>query len=357
MIRNKALCFCAAAALLLGLCGCGEEKEPPVTLAVVTDGSSALEQGVNQAVWQAVQTYAEESGEKTGRYHPANGSGEACGAAIDEAVEKGAQVVISCGEGAGTAVYQAQREYRNVQFLMLGAEPHKDGSDKAKLRGNTRCILFDREQAGFLAGYAAVKEGYTNLAYYGGKDQERAKEYGVGFLEGAQEAAKELKLGDGAVQIRYQERGTDGVSPEFLSEMEQNYQSGCQAVFTDGSSFTAMIQKAAEAVGGKVLGAETDQSQASSAAVISAVNQYGEVLTQELKAIAQGDFDGGKTETLGISEGGVGLTMGTSQMVNFTQEQYSQLLEKAENEEFRFQGTQLLKKTDSFSCLQIQREE
>ena len=163
-MKKRGLCLCAAA-VLLGICGCGRETELPVTLAVVTDGGSTEDQAVNQAVWQTVQAYGEETGEETGCYVPEDKSASACRDAIDEAVKKGAEVVVCHGEEAGAAVYEAQREYRDVRFLLLDAEPHAGGSDRARLRGNTRCILFDREEAGFLAGYAAVREGYTSLAY------------------------------------------------------------------------------------------------------------------------------------------------------------------------------------------------
>ena len=118
-MKKKAVCLCFAAAVLFGLGGCGKEKEPPVTIAVVTDGESVDDLGVNQAIWQAVQAYGETSGEQTGYYIPEDESGAAVEQAMDEAVEKGAEVIICHGEAAGAAVYEAQREYRDVRFLMF----------------------------------------------------------------------------------------------------------------------------------------------------------------------------------------------------------------------------------------------
>lgn len=354
-MKKRGLCLCAAA-VLLGICGCGRETELPVTLAVVTDGGSTEDQAVNQAVWQTVQAYGEETGEETGCYVPEDKSASACRDAIDEAVKKGAEVVVCHGEEAGAAVYEAQREYRDVRFLLLDAEPHAGGSDRARLRGNTRCILFDREEAGFLAGYAAVREGYTSLAYYGGADGDRAKEYGAGFLEGAQEAASEMQLEEGGVQIRYEERGTDGVSPEFMNETEQLYREGCQAIFTDGSAFETIVRKAAELTGGNVLGVVTDESQKSANVVISAANKYEEILKQELQDVAGESFDGGKTETAGIREGGVGLTMDTSRLQNFTEDQYQEIIGKIEEGQIQFRGTEVLEHTDDLQLLQLQTD-
>ena len=44
---------------------------------------------------------------------------------------------------------------------MLDTEP--EGGNTA----NTVSILYQEEQAGFLAGYAVVKDGYTKLGYIG----------------------------------------------------------------------------------------------------------------------------------------------------------------------------------------------
>ena len=52
-------------------------------------------------------------------------------------------------------------------------------------------MLFSEEQAGYLAGYAAVSDGYTSLGFL-----ERIRcpgfvRYGTGFLQGAQAAAEQ----------------------------------------------------------------------------------------------------------------------------------------------------------------------
>lgn len=353
-MKKKAVCLCLTAAVLLGLVGCGNEKEPPVTIAVVTDGENVDDLAVNQAIWQAVQAYGEKSGERTGYYVPEDEGGAALEQAMDEAVEKGAEVIICHGEAAETAVYEAQREYRDVRFLMFDGEPHAEGSERARLRGNTRCILFNKEEAGFLAGYAAVKEGYTSLAYYGGADQERAQEYGAGFLQGAQNAASEMKLEKGAVRIQYEERGTDEVSPEFMTEVQQKYQDGCQAVFTDGGGFEPIVRRSAEITGGKVIGVVTDESLKSTTVVISAENKYEEILTEELEKIRSEEFKGGKTTVLGIQEDAIALTTDTSQMQNFNEEQNQQITEQFKTNKITLQGTKLLKDTGNLKQLEIE---
>ena len=76
-----------------------------------------------------------------------------------------------------------QNEYPKIQFLMLDAKPRKSGQ-KAELASNVHCILFREEEAGYLAGYAAVREGYTRLGFLGGKEIAPVQRYGSGFIQG-----------------------------------------------------------------------------------------------------------------------------------------------------------------------------
>lgn len=46
-------------------------------------------------------------------------------------------------------------------------------------------ILYAEEQAGYLAGYAAVNEGYTQLGFMGGIAVPAVIRYGYGFIQGA----------------------------------------------------------------------------------------------------------------------------------------------------------------------------
>lgn len=134
-------------------------------------------------------------------------------------------------------------------------------------------------------------------------------------------------------------------SAEFLTEVQQKYQNGCEAIFTDGGSFEPIVRKAAETTGGKVIGIVTDESQKSTAAVISAENKYEEILTEELEKIKNEEFKGGKTTVLGIQEDAVGLTTDTSQMQNFNEEQNQKITKQFKTNKITLQGTKLLKDT------------
>ena len=73
-----------------------------------------------------------------------------------------------------------------MNFIVLDTEP--EGGNTA----DTVSILYQEEQAGFLAGYAVVKDGYTKLGYIGGMDVPAVIRFGYGFIQGAEYAAQEM---------------------------------------------------------------------------------------------------------------------------------------------------------------------
>ena len=79
---------------------------------------------------------------------------------------------------------------------------------------------------------------------------------------------------------------------------------------------------------GKVIGVDVDQSGESDTVVISARKGLATAVQKELKAIQDGTFDGGKNLTLGAAEDAVDLSMETSKLTKFSQEEYDALFAK-----------------------------
>ena len=178
--------FIAAAGVLL-LAGCGQKDKTEI--ALITDGGTIQDQSVNQSAWEGVEKFSKEFDKTSGYYEPGERSTRGYEEAINQALEGGAEVIICPGKVFETAVYDMQKEDLSVKFLLLDGVPHAKDSDREKLRGNAHAVLFSREQAGFLAGYAAVWEGYTNLGFLGGTEDDAAIRYGSGFVQGANAAA------------------------------------------------------------------------------------------------------------------------------------------------------------------------
>ena len=159
-----ALCLGVVSLLLLG--GCGKEKAEPVDLVLVTDGSEVASDAVYQSAWNGLAQYGDESGLKYEASVPAGRTTEDYENTIKEAAQKGASVIVCAGTSMSRAVYDAQRDWKDVRFLLLEAEPVSE-SGRSRLRGNTESLEIDVSEAGYLAGYAAVQAGYTHLGYIG----------------------------------------------------------------------------------------------------------------------------------------------------------------------------------------------
>ena len=118
------------------------------------------------------------------------------------AAKKGAKIIISQGYPFEEVIAHMQNEYPKIQFLMLDAKSRKSGQ-KAELASNVHCILFREEEAGYLAGYAAVCEGYTRLGFLGGKEIAPVQRYGSGFIQGAEYAAMEMERENISIQTHF----------------------------------------------------------------------------------------------------------------------------------------------------------
>lgn len=83
---------------------------------------------------------------------------------------------------------------------------------------------------------------------------------------------------------------------------------------------------AAEAAGGKTIGADSDQADESPTVLTSAVKALGTAAGQTLEEYYSGQFPGGQSLVLGVKEGAVGLAMENHRFEHFTQQDYEALL-------------------------------
>ena len=186
-------------------------------------------------------------------------------------------------------------------------------------------VLYQEDQAGFLAGYAAVKDGYTNLGFMGGMALPAVIRYGYGYLAGADYAAKEMNE---TVNVTYTYTGSFEATPEAQSMATSWYKAGTEVIFGCGGSVGNSVMSAAEASNGKVIGVDVDQSSESDTVITSAMKMLSNSVYDAITSAYSGDFQGGKTTTFDITNDGVGIAMDTAKFNNFTQEDYQAIYDK-----------------------------
>lgn len=306
--------------------------ESTYELAMVTDVGNIDDESFNQYTYTAVKQFGEETGKAFSYYKPSEDSTDARVEAISSAVDKGAKVVVAPGFLFEDAIKIAQEKFPEVNFLFIDY----DMGDEAT--PNTHCIIYKEEQAGFLAGYAAVKDGYKNLGFLGGVAVPAVVRYGEGFVQGAEIAAKELGLTD--VNIKYWYSNSFTPTDEIKTKMSGWITEGTEIVFACGGGILYSLIKAADEGNAKVIGVDVDQSSVNERIVTSAVKELTGSTVESLKALYANDLKwpeamAGKTAVLGAQDDGVGLPTaeGSWRFKTFTVDEYHALFEKLKSGE------------------------
>ena len=133
-------------------------------VAFVTDVGDLKDKSFNQGTYDGVKLYANANSKSYKYYKPANGdkaTDDDRYDAMKAAVDNGAEVVVAAGFLQGAALEKAAKEFTDTKFVFIDGSP-VDGVT------NLAAISFREEQCGYLAGYAAVMEGYTKLGFLGG---------------------------------------------------------------------------------------------------------------------------------------------------------------------------------------------
>ncbi|MDO4264895.1 MAG: BMP family ABC transporter substrate-binding protein [Eubacteriales bacterium] len=289
-------------------------------LALVTDLGTIDDKSFNQGAWEGLKRYADENGKTYKYYQPQEQSTDSYLETIGLAVEGGAKLVVCPGYLFEEPVYLAQEQYPDTYFILLDGEPHNADYSEYKTGEHVMPILYQEDQAGFLAGYAAVKDGMTKLGFMGGMAVPAVIKFGYGFVQGADAAAQELGV---QVDVMYNYTGQFAATPEAQTMAAGWYANGTEVIFGCGGAVGNSVMAAAEASGGKkVIGVDVDQSSESDTVITSAMKMLANSVYDGISNYYAGTFPGGKTTTFTAANDGVGLPMETSKFEKFTQEEY-----------------------------------
>lgn len=305
-----------------------------IDVALVTDVGNIDDKSFNEGAYRGVIKYCSEKGLTYAYWRPARDETEARKTSIEAAIATGAKIIVCPGYLFEEAVYDLQVKYPEVAFLILDGEPH-DADYNYETKANVHCILYKEEQAGYLAGFAAVKEGYTKLGFIGGMSVPAVVRYGYGFIQGADAAAQELGVD---VTMQYDYAGSFGPSDGLATKMAAWYEAGTEVIFSCGGAIYLSVVSAVGDTDKKVIGVDVDQSAESEAIITSAEKKLVESTYLALDSFFanKGHWDeahAGKTATLGAAEDCVGLPTSESswRMTKFTVAEYEALFAKLKN--------------------------
>lgn len=299
-------------------------------IAFVTDVGQLKDKSFNQGTFDGVKLYAHENGLSYKYYQPANGdqaTDDDRYDAMKAAAENGAKIIVCAGFMQGTALAKAAAEFTDVSFVFVDGWAMTDADGNPLT--NTLGIAFQEEQCGYLAGYAAVKEGYTKLGFCGGGGGTNPAccRYGYGYVQGASAAAAELGV---KVEMNYswQYGGSFSASPELQTMANGWYENGTEVIFACGGSMFASIAQAASANDGFVIGVDVDQSFESDTVITSAMKGLAASVQWACAKVYDGSYAelGGTCATLGAKDDAVGLPTATWSLTGWTVEEYNEMV-------------------------------
>ncbi len=327
---KKFMVLLLAFVMVFSFAACGgtepapEDEGEPVAegyeIAMITDIGSIDDKSFNQGTWEGIVAYAEENGISHKYYKPTEQTTDAYLASIQLAVEGGAKVVVTPGFLFEEPIFIAQDMYENVSFILIDGNPHNADYSEFRTNDNTVGIVYAEEQSGYLAGYAAVKDGYTKLGFMGGMAVPAVVRFGYGFAQGAEAAAAELGLTN--IDLKYHYTGNFDATPETQTLATSWYAEGVEVIFACGGLVGNSVMSAAEASGGAVIGVDVDQSSESDTVITSAMKGLAASVQSALTAYYAGSFPGGEALVYGAAEDGVQLPMETSKFESFSQADY-----------------------------------
>ena len=302
---KKILSIALVLCMIFALCAVSASAEADVKVAMITDYGDITDQSFNQTTYEACKAFCEANGVDFTYYKPGSDSDEDRISMIEKAIDDGFNVIVMPGYAFAPAIAATAPDYDDVFFIALDvSEFDLSSAGLEELPANLYSAVYQEELCGYMAGYAAVKLGYTKLGFLGGMAVPAVVRYGYGFVQGADAAAAELGLSD--VSLKYAYGNQFYGDADITAAMDTWYADGTEVVFACGGGIFTSAGEAAAKVGAKVIGVDVDQAgtidglYGEGMTVTSAMKGLAPTVDTMLAAVLAGEFEGGKVENLGL---------------------------------------------------------
>lgn len=334
------VCVAVVATLLGVFVGCDKSNSGKSTfeIAVVTDVGQLMDGGFNQGTWEGAQAFAQSNG-KTVKYYQPQGGSDATDAdriaAMRLAITNGAKIIVAPGFMQANAMTTVALENPGVKFVFIDGWTLTD-SNRNPIP-NVTAVCYKEQESGYMAGYAAVMDGYRKLGgvFGGGGSNPACCRFAYGYVQGIKDAAAQLGIGDEPgsepveVKISFNYGDTFSASNELKTMVAGWYAAGTEVIFSCGGSMVESVRAAAEETdNGKIIGVDVDQANLSQRVITSAVKGLSASVIKILGQFYAEQWDaqlGGQTSNLGAADDATGLPIATSRFQNFTAAQYQTL--------------------------------
>ena len=291
---------------MLALVGCSssnDSKNDSLKVTMISSVGGINDQSFNQSSWEGLEQIKKDFNIDV-NYIESNQEAE-YSTNIETAVDGGADLIIGTGFPLQAAILEAAKNYPDQKFAIVDVDYGEETPE------NVVCITFTEEQAGYVVGLVAGKTTTTNkVGFVGGMDNEVIKRFEVGYKAGVAEANPNVK-----VQVQYVNSFVDAAKGKSIAQ--QMYSQGVDIIFAAaGDSGVGVIEMAKEK-NLYAIGVDRDQNALATENVLtSAMKKVNEGVYNTVKAMIEGNYDGGTTIRYGLEDNSIGLAPSTDKNVS-----------------------------------------
>ncbi len=213
--------------------------------------------------------------------------------------QQGYNLVIPIGFLMADATDAVAKQFPKVKFAMVDSDATAEKGKPKNIEG----LLFEEQQAGYLAGYLAglyaKQKGYKTISSVGGQKIPPVDHYIAGYQAGAQKA-------DPGIQT------LNGYSQDFVDQSKckqialNQIQQGSKVVFQVAGACGLGALSAAQQAGDQGIGVDADQAYLGSYILTSAEKKVDVAVFNAIKNLLHGQFAPAANVTNNIANGGIG---------------------------------------------------
>jgi len=266
-------------------------------VGVVTDIGGLNDHGFNHLAYMGL-LHAEKVLGITGRVLPSS-SGADYTPNLTTLAQQGYNLVIPVGFLMADATDAVAKQFPNVKFAMVDSDATAEKGDPKNIEG----LLFEEQQAGYLAGYLAglyaKEKGYKIISSVGGQKIPPVDHYIAGYQAGAKKA-------DPGIQT------LNGYSQDFVDQSKckqialNQIQQGSKVVFQVAGACGLGALSAAQQAGDQGIGVDADQAYLGSYILTSAEKKVDVAVFNAIKNLMAGKFAPGADVINNVANGGIG---------------------------------------------------
>ena len=312
-----------AAIAVLGLAACqrnssdsSSSSDSSTKVAIVTDTGGVDDKSFNQSAWEGLEAWGKENDltkDTDYTYFQSNSESDYA-TNLDSVVSNGYNLVFGIGYNLHTAIEDAAKENTDTNYVII--------DDVVADLDNVSSVLFADNEGAYLAGVAAAMQSKTGkVGFVGGMESDTITRFETGFKEGVASV-------DSSIQVEVEYVGSYADSAKAKTIAATMYADKVDVIYhASGGSGTGVFSEAKE-INEKlaadssdkvwVIGVDRDQTDEgnytssdnkdSNFVLTSTIKEVGSVVKDIANAQLKGEaFNGNKTTTYGLSDGGVDI--------------------------------------------------